>query len=259
MSCSSHLRDYLYSGDQTFVSKFSPLLKQLLVLFVVCFINLWKFPCKDKLFAFRLIGPTIPLLSARMQNWYYLVKELNALFLKNFSRCDVVLQFDNAENHISSVSRNHDFKLSVSFRNSIADYECSKLAKAHLEQFTYPEYCFLQFYRFYRAVCLVRNFVFSENGRFWFLERIISQLLDDANHAGDWDDDDLLSVTRKSKWTNSHNYASKDCCLESKLGLYDDWVSNVESSVSNQLSAVWNFTSSALIGLVADKLHLIYS
>lgn len=131
--CSPHLGDYLDGGDQCLISHLSPLFEQRFVLLIVGLVDLRQFPSEHILLSLRFIGPAIPLMCTLMQNRHDLIQKLNRFLLKHVYSSDIVLEFDYHKANISSVSWDHDFKLTVTFRNGITNYKCSKLAEAHLK------------------------------------------------------------------------------------------------------------------------------
>lgn len=188
-----------------------------------------------------------------------LVEEDYAFFLKHIWDLNVVVDFDSAEDDVSTVTGDHDFKLTITLGDRVADDHGTKLAKAHLEEFSNPVDCFLKFNRLYLVFSFELQFLQREDRLLRSLKRVISQLLDDADHLGDWLDDNLLGVCRKHQGTEGHYDASKDSGHKGILSILNLLLSDVESSIGCQQLAVLDGFISALFGLVADQFHLLDS
>lgn len=103
----------------------------------------------------------------------------------------------------------HDVCGAVSSVLLVSHNNSTQLPKRHLQEVAYPKDRLLQLSRLHLAFRLLAVFV-VKLGRFWLFQRIICQSLDNANHFGDGQDNQLLGVICEHDCTCAQNDAGKD-------------------------------------------------
>mmetsp|Transcript_9805 Transcript_9805/g.16512 ORF Transcript_9805/g.16512 Transcript_9805/m.16512 type:complete len:231 (-) Transcript_9805:893-1585(-) len=188
-----------------------------------------------------------------------LVEELEALLLQHLLDEDVVLQLDHAEDHVDAVAGDHDLERPIAGGHVVADDERAQLPKAHLEELADSKDGLLELNGLQLVLGLKVDLVVREDGRVGLLEGVVGELLDDADHLGDGQDDDLVGVAREHERADAHDYAGEDGRLELQLRVLDRVARHVVARIGNQVLALGDGAAAALEGLVGHQLHLHHS
>jgi len=130
-----------------------------------------------------------------------------------------------------------------------------------LEQISNPVNSLLEFGSLHLVgVLLIRDlFRLIESGWLRFLEWVISQSLNDADHLGYWCDDNLLGIILEEQSTSCKDNTGENCSEELEHGCFLTLHCDSNSGVSDELLAVFNCAIVAFLGCVHDQTDLFYS
>ena len=110
LDSSSHLGHHLDRRNQTLISKFSLLLKQLLIFLVVrAVLCVWQLPSNEILVTLVPVGPAIPFVSTLVHNDDDFVQKLRDLGFQCVSDVNEAVDPYNKEDRVDSVTRDHNF------------------------------------------------------------------------------------------------------------------------------------------------------